>query len=468
MLTLFRINDPLRLLLLLFLWLVVRLPIILQNPLTLPELHWLLVGEKMDSGAMMYSGIWDNLPPFSAAIYWFFDYIFGKTIFAQQILAMFMVFFQALFFNQLLFKKSLYPENTNLPAFLYILLMSMSFDLTCLSPALLAMNFLLVIIKHIFSLHDNAIDEHIFQIGIYIGISSMLYVPSLLFLGFVILGFGIFRTVNFRQYLLLFYGVFLVFVTVGLYYYWLGALLPFLENFVFNIIEFVQKSPLDSSTILCISMFPVLFLFIAIVKVIGEGRYINFQSNCQLLMLVWLGISILTLFISYQFSGFELVIFIPAAVFFINYFFLMIKRKWLAEVLMSLFCFGILFVSLGGFYKTNPITQYVSYKDLLINQQEKRFIEDQSILILGESTHYYYHQQLATPYLNWRLAKKHLSNLDYYNILIEVYNNFKKDQPDMIIDQTGFSQVLFQKIPLLKDDYIQKDSSQIFYLRKNR
>ena len=78
MLSFFKINDPYRLISVFILLLAIRLPVILDpESLTLLELKWMLVGEKMGNGSTVYLDIIDDTAPFSAGVYWLADIIFG-------------------------------------------------------------------------------------------------------------------------------------------------------------------------------------------------------------------------------------------------------------------------------------------------------------------------------------------------------------------------------------------------------
>jgi hypothetical protein len=80
LITLFRNGSPLRILSVLAFLLLLRLPVLLNGvPVLSPELKWMLVGERMDQGFMLYTGIWDNTAPLSACVYWLIDLVFGRS-----------------------------------------------------------------------------------------------------------------------------------------------------------------------------------------------------------------------------------------------------------------------------------------------------------------------------------------------------------------------------------------------------
>ena len=120
----------------------IRIPFfIYETPLTLPELNWMLIGEKMNLGFSLYEEIWDDISPLSALVYWLVDRFFGKTILAYQIIATILVFGQAILLNDILRRRQVFMEISLLPGFLYIILTccflefyTLSFIFLCLSP----------------------------------------------------------------------------------------------------------------------------------------------------------------------------------------------------------------------------------------------------------------------------------------------------------------------------------------------
>ncbi len=467
MLSFFRINDPLRLIAV-FLFLVIgRLPYLLEQTLTLPEVNWLTVGEKMALGGTLYIDIWDNIPPFFAGFYWFLHEIFGKNILAHHLIAMFLVFVQAATFNALLIRRDLYSEKNYLPAFLYVLFALLSFDCLVLSPTLLALTFLHIIFRSIISLQDSSSDEKIFNIGLLVGIMVMFDLSFVFFVLFILLGFLLFGSVTPRQILLLAYGFSLVLLLVGFYYEWQGSFWLFLVHYCFNVFDFRTDSLLDLSSVILLLGFPALFWLLSLFKIFGKQRFINFQDNCHRLMNVWAICAALSFLFVYQFATYRLILLAPMFAFFITYYFLLNRKRIRAEIALWLLSLGVLGMSYASFYEMGDLKEYLSFDHLKIGVNTKNIPKNKKIVVLGNAIEYYYQNQLATPYLNWELAKKHFENLDKYEPIIAVYQNLLTEKPEIIIDQAGVVPSLFNKIPLLKQNYrLSPDNSKMYFLKK--
>jgi hypothetical protein len=92
-------------------------------------------------------------------------------------------------------------------------------------------------------------------------------------------------------------------------------------------------------------------------------------------------------------------------------------------------------------------------------------ITNRRVLIIGEDLSAYRQNQLATPYLNWDLAKYDLKNLDNYESVINVFDHFRQDPPDYIIDRENVVEKLFQRAPALALRY-EKTATPGVYKRK--
>jgi hypothetical protein len=53
--------------------------------LTVPELKWMLLGEKLNGGAMLYADILDNTAPLSALAYRLLNLVAGRSPLAMHI-----------------------------------------------------------------------------------------------------------------------------------------------------------------------------------------------------------------------------------------------------------------------------------------------------------------------------------------------------------------------------------------------
>ena len=107
MLSFFKVNAVYQIFSLLILLILVRLPVYLVGlPQLIPELQWMLVGEQINKGFVMYSEIWDNTAPLSALVYAGLDGVFGRSQTVYQIAALTFSSIQVIYFNVMIDRKS--------------------------------------------------------------------------------------------------------------------------------------------------------------------------------------------------------------------------------------------------------------------------------------------------------------------------------------------------------------------------
>jgi hypothetical protein len=80
-------------------------------------------------------------------------------------------------------------------------------------------------------------------------------------------------------------------------------------------------------------------------------------------------------------------------------------------------------------------------------------IRNKRILVLGQHAGEYTENFSATPYLNWDLSSYDLRNLDHFDSVIHVYDNFRKDPPDYVIDKVNLMPKLLSRVPALQSQY---------------
>ncbi len=465
MLSFFKINDPLRLIGVFIIFVVIRMVFFFQiPPLLIPELNWLIIGEKLGEGGTMYIDIWDSIAPLSAFIYWVLYETVGNSATSYHVLAMVLVFAQAALFNQILLGKNVYNEKNYFPALFYVLFSCSSFDMLTLSPPLISLTLLLLVIRNILSLSENAFDNEIFKTGLYLGIAILLYLPNFVFLAFIAVGFGLFRTVSVRQYLLFVYGISFVLGLLFLYYFWIGGFKYLLQNYLFTVLTPNFSSFLRWQTLLVVLFFPAFFLILGFVRVFVETAFINFQSNTQLLLLLWFVIALLTNLFVTNFATYHLILLAPTFSLFVSYFFLLYKKRFLREVLFFVLLVGI---GLSGYWSCFPTTKlhnYMNYDAMVVKKPANFKVRNKRILVLGENKSYYFENQLATPYLNWKLSQAHFANLESYVGMVIIYENLQKDMPEVIIDDSGIGRQIFSKIPTLQNFYTKEGN--LYFLKK--
>lgn len=151
----------------------------------------------------------------------------------STIAAFVMVFLQGLLLNQLFTNNHLSQKNTFLPAFIYILLMSCSYNCMTLNSMLFA-NFLIIFALYFFlRCHDKkeGIDE-IYNSCALLSLASMFFAPSIIFIIWIWFGLIIYKLYKWRSWGMSLLGLITPYVLLFIFYYLNG--MSFHENILAN------------------------------------------------------------------------------------------------------------------------------------------------------------------------------------------------------------------------------------------
>jgi hypothetical protein len=125
----------------------------------------------------------------------------------SKVLTFLVMIFTAFYLLSINSKHIVIKQRTYLPAFFYILLVSCFVPLQRINPAVFSGFFILFAIDHVLSIYhkDNALDN-IFRAGFFIGLASLFYAPSILYLFALLLSILSIRTFNIREWFASLFG----------------------------------------------------------------------------------------------------------------------------------------------------------------------------------------------------------------------------------------------------------------------
>jgi len=341
--------------------------------------------------------------------------------------------------------------------------MSLSYDYYILSPILMSQTFILLGLNSIFSHVENRAkkDEVILNLGLYFGVATLFYLPSFIYYFITILTFLLFTTTIPRRYMLLSFGFALPIILVSIYYYYQDGLSNFLHFYLFNFLYFEQTSLLTSLALWGYLLIPIIFLVFTLLKLTQRTRFTNFQYRLVQIMFITLLMVSLTYWITVEKSPLMFMILMPILAFFISHFFLLIKNRLIGELSFLIFISAIVWINLGTFHNSELLASHMDIDPIRISQTEFDIeVKDKSVLFTGNNLNVYKGSQMATPYLNWKLSEEILRNPNYYDNLAHIYHGFFKDLPELIIDQEGVMDAIFERIPDLADKYEKVDDGK--------
>ena len=454
MLSFFKLNDPFRLLGIVFLLAILRIPyLLLEIPLLQPELIWMLIGERMSNGYSMYVDIIDDTGALSAGVYWLIHLIAGKSLLAYHVVAALIILFQASYINHLLIQYKAFEENTYIPALVMLVLFHLSFDFLTLSPSLMGSTFILLALGQLFSQTVRHQDqpEPVFLVGLFGGIALCFHFPLMVFLPFFLAAGLIISGYNLHQLLLCLTGYFLPIILCALYYFWIDGFSEFITGFVYSIrivdvYRHVAYS--DLASLLGLALFFTFWGFV--LGFLTKRLTVNQQKQNQLIIL-YLVFAILPLVAANRLTPYQLVVLLPGLTYYISQIFIYLNRKRLTAFAFYAFLLGVPstgYVWLSQKLSSGGIDHYAVNID---NRYD--FTDNSTVLVLGQDLGYYRNASLAGPYLNYQLSKPVLAEYKNYPALTKIYLAFKNEKPEYVIDEEGTFAALLEHLPELAAGY---------------
>ncbi|WP_373496435.1 hypothetical protein [Aquiflexum sp.] len=455
MLSFFRINDPSRLIVIIAVLLLLSSVYIwiLQVPLLQPEGIWLLIGERMADGKHMYIDIIDDTGPLSSGVYWICHLLVGKFVMMYKVLAILVVLFQIIYINNLYIKYKSFEENTYIPSLVMVILFHLSLDMITLSPALLGSTFIMLALGQLFSqtvLQKEGSDS-ILLVGIYGGIAACFHFPLVTFLPFLLVAGIVVSGFSFRQLILALVSYLLPITFCAIYYFWIDGLFAFFDQFIIsprNIESYAHVSYRDLAILFTVPLFFTTLGFF--VGLIVKSQTVNQQKQLQLI-LIFLIFALGSLFLTNRTTPYQLIVIIPGLAYFITFLFVAFKKGTPIKILAAVFVFGIPMIGYTWtFFQINSgsINSYA-----IEISEVHRMTDGKRILVLSEDLGYYHNASLATPYLNYRLSKINLQDHTSLEKSAQIFQNFQKETPDLIVDEDGVFGKLLEKMPLLNKQF---------------
>ena len=308
----------------------------------------MLLGEKLNSGALLYVDVIDDMGPLSALVYKAFDFLFGRSHLTIQIVGLVVFFFQIFYINFIALKHKMYNENNYLPALFYGIL-GLTYNIMTLSPVMLAMTFVLFSLNNLLSHVETRVktDSNLINIGIFTGVAVLFYQPFIWMVVVHIMILLFFTNTLKRRYLLMIYGLLVPSLIVWLFYVWQDQAMAFYNYYAGAVFRLNPGSLLEVKTILILYGFTIALYLISSFSVLSGLGFNIFQVRIQKTMffasIVMTGIW----FFYTEKSGEEMVMFLPWIAFFLSHFFLTIKNRLKREISFLVYLISILFFYFG-------------------------------------------------------------------------------------------------------------------------
>ncbi|ARS36993.1 hypothetical protein CA264_17030 [Pontibacter actiniarum] len=451
---------------LILLFLGLQLPLVLLGiPATAPELLHMLVGERLADGYSMYRDIYDNTAPLSALVFWLLDVVAGRSFLAYRLTAMGLLLLQALLLNSILNRHSVYATKNYLPALLYLVLGSLSFEFNMLTPLLIGNTFLILSLPYIITLSREGYDNsRLFVGGFMLGLAAMSYLPLAVFLLVGTFAVIFFASNTFRSFLLMLCGFAFPYAVLITYYLYTNTGQEFMEMHLLRPWQLqvaFLRPPSDVAKLMAI---PAAILLLSLLSAASLPQRLVFQVKFQQLMWVWLVASLLVIFTRDEISVATFVLVLPPIAYFGQFFFTSVRKAWLLNLVFLVMLAGVLLLRYRLALGINRFL-LLDESPLLLPEQAQTPVQNSTVLVLGNDISYYMQNKPITPYINWQLAQRHFSKLDEYQAVFQLHENFSHEMPRYIVDKAGLMPELSHKLPDTFGRYAQTEQPGIYRLR---
>ena len=454
MLRFFRINDPYRLIGVLVILVLLAIPFFIDPVgVTLPELHSFVIGEAVSHGKLMYIEVYDSTAPLAAAIFGAVDWLLGRSLTARHSLSLLLIFFQASFFAIVLIVNKAYNDSTYLPALIFGLLCFISFDFISFSPELLASTFLLLALNNLFKEIEFRIqrDETILNLGVCLGLATLVIFSYIVFLVATLIILIVFTRISLRKALLLLFGFALPHAMLVTLYFYLGYTAELWQNYYSPNLTVSGVNLISMQGILVLGTVPMIYFVFSMVMLNREARFTKYQSQLFQVMFLWLLAGVLNVFVVRELSPQSFIIFIPSLSYLISHYLVLIRRKWIAEIMLWLFLLGL--ISMNILTRYNRL-QNVDFRSMFPNASPyDKAIGNKRVMVLCSDAGIYRQNKLAGYFPDWSLSKTIFEEPDYYENILLIDRAFQIDPPEVIIDPNDVMKEIFERIPRLKPHY---------------
>lgn len=422
---------------------------------------WMVLGERLSEGYLLYVDVIDDTGPLSAGVFTGLHLLFGRSPMVYILLGKVFVLFQIYYWNSTLIKYRVFDENTYLPAIVMAALFHFSFDLMYLSPTLLGSTFLLLAIGQLFShtVLQKESSESTLLIGIYGGLATgfhwnfVFFLPFIVVTGLAISGFTI------RQLFLSIMGFLLPTLLIFVFYFWKDGLEQALQVWpiVFNYPIYGYQPSLSW---LAPGIFPLLLALVGFtISSFFRGATINQQKQRQLIV-IWLLFSVGLFFLVKNNASYQLVVFLPALSYFISQFFLQIS--WTALTRPAFFGLILVVPILTSYYWTTRTAIDTSY--FTVDTNETALPKKTGLMVLEDDPSPYLTNSLAGPFLNYHMSISYLKQEKTLPQKAQVFQIIRRQLPKQVLDKEGHFKDLLEELPALKEFYLETNPG-IYFLK---
>jgi len=456
----FSVNDPYRLLAAFVIFLLVSLPVFLHDfGMSRTAVYGIVLGQKMWEGFTPYITLLDQTPILSLWLNQFFFFLAGKSAAAREIIAFSVLLFQGAYLAVIFIQKKAFEENTYLPALIFVLLCTLSFDLFSVTPTLLASGFLLLAINSLFKEIEfkNYQDDQVLVTGFYLGLTTLAANSFIIFFFGAWLILFLFTRSTLRKHLLFVTGFVFPHLLLLTAYWFFGYAEELINHYYYYFFH-ETEALLKWKELLVMSIIPLFFLVVAFFRLTGGSRLTNYQSQLVQMMFLWLIIGFVHLFFASELRPQSLLPMFPPLCFLISHFLLTIQRKRWGEVFLWLMLIGI---PLYAWLLENDKINWINNASLYVktDTEAKRI----RALVLENQNSLGLIYEPATGLMSGKQKEALFTNEVTYSKVSKIDEQLRLGNPVVIVDPNNWMQPFWKHLPQWEKKY--KKIGNYYYLQ---
>ncbi len=249
-----------------------------------------------------------------------------------------LIYLQALIFNRIVNQHNLLQKPSDLPALMYISCSSLFLQFQIISPPLVCNFLLLWIMDKFLKLgKTNQALFSLFDVGMLIGLGTLIYFPFVALLGMLWLSLLLYRSFNWREWVAGLIGFLTIFFILGVAFYWQGNFYAFKQIWLPLTNKFPTVFTVNYKDYLV--LIPVIIMFVLALIQLRENFYrsfINTRKAFQMLFFMFL-VGLLSFYTKPDFRLYHFLLCVPPGAVLLAYYFSNAKVRWFYESLFAIF-----------------------------------------------------------------------------------------------------------------------------------
>lgn len=453
MLSLFRINDLSRVIILAIILVVIRLPFWISGvPAMATDFQYRVLAEALSRDRLIYAEVWHYVAPLSAMVFQWLGEAFGKSFLAFQILGYISLFSQAIYFNNIINRLDAMKDRTLIPALFYIFFGSLFVELFALGPELLAMFPMLYAIDLILmQIRYGAETERFFKIGFVFSLATLFHGPLFWLLPSFLIYFPFVFVMDSRRFGLLLSGFLFPVLAATVYFFMRGALQMAVNQFVFEIFSPVRINYLDLQQYILLFAVPAVLFLISAFQSLFRSKFLNYQQSFIYFFVLLFAVSALMLYFSTELSMRSFYFYFPILAFFSSHLYLGLRRRSINELIFSILLVLTILVNYGFAYGTFFNPKVASLEKLMLKVPEN--YKGHKVTLAAGNLGYWYENAYAGPFLFDPFTEDFFSDEMDEQQIVRLHDIIDKEKPDLIVDPNGYFNSVLPRNILMSLEY---------------